>query len=148
MANRTEAVVEHTDFIIVGSGSQDADAAVYALWHRSNNRGDLQHRWDARVRRAAYIDRVFSRRHDMQATPSIPVPAKAPRASVYWLLALVPLLAVAAAWSPTSTPTVDSAVAPPPAVAAAPAITGDTSVPKASRVSFKDEGLEEPAPTF
>jgi hypothetical protein len=90
----------------------------------------------------------FSRRHDMQATPSIPAPAIAQRASVYWLLVPVALIAAATAWSPTSPPTVESAIAPPPVVAAGPAATGDTSVPNASQVSFKDDGLEEPAPTF
>lgn len=84
----------------------------------------------------------------MQATPSIRSPAIAQRASVYWLLVPVALIAVAAAWWPTATPTVESAMAPPPVVAAVPEATGDTSVPNASQVSFKDDGLEEPAPTF
>jgi hypothetical protein len=33
-------------------------------------------------------------------------------------------------------------------VAAMSAVTGDTSVPNASEVSFKDDGLQEAAPTF
>jgi hypothetical protein len=84
----------------------------------------------------------------MQATPSIPAPAFAQRASVYWLLVPVALIAVAAAWSPTSPPTLETAIAPPPVVAAVPAAAGDTSVPDASQVTFKDDGLEGPAPTF
>ena len=84
----------------------------------------------------------------MQATPSIPAPAIAQRASVYWLLVPVALFAAATAWSPTSPPTSESAVAPPPVVATGPEATGDTSVPSASQVSFKDDGLEEPTPTF
>jgi hypothetical protein len=87
----------------------------------------------------------FSRRHGMQANPSIPGPAKAPRASVYWLIVPMTLLAIAAAWTPASLPIVESTVTPLPVV---PAVTRDTSVPDASQLSFKDDGLEEPAPTF
>jgi hypothetical protein len=84
----------------------------------------------------------------MQATRSIPVPAKTRRASELWLLVPVALVAAAAAWWPASPTAVEEAVAPQPVMPALPAPGGDTSVPDASQVQFKDDAFEEPAPTF
>ncbi len=84
----------------------------------------------------------------MQTIPSIHVPSSAPRVSPYWLLAVVVLAAAAAALWPAS-PAVDaSAIEPLPTVAALSAPSGDTSVPDASKVTFKDDTSGEPAPTF
>ncbi|MEO6065836.1 MAG: hypothetical protein ABIP49_08685 [Lysobacterales bacterium] len=85
----------------------------------------------------------------MQAIPSFPVPAKSPRVSEYWLLVPVVLAAAAAAWWPASPPAVvEMAMAPQPAMAAVSAANNDASVPAASTVTFKDDTLAEPAPTF
>jgi hypothetical protein len=67
---------------------------------------------------------------------------------MYWLIVPMTVLAAAAAWAPASFPIVESTAAPLPVVAAMSAVTGDTSVPNASEVLFKDDGLQEAAPTF
>ncbi|MEO7855154.1 MAG: hypothetical protein ABIR94_23320 [Rubrivivax sp.] len=84
----------------------------------------------------------------MQATPSIPVLEQTPRASEFWLLVPVALVAAAAVWWPVSPTGIEEAVAPQPVEMALPAIGGDISVPNASQVRFKDDAFEEPAPTF
>lgn len=87
----------------------------------------------------------------MQATRSIPASAQAPRASEYWLLVPVALVAAAAALWPASPDSDEVVAAPQPVVSATTAWSvpvGDSPVPDASRVQFKDDAAEEPAPTF